>query len=101
MSTSNSGSSFRRWTPRFIFATFCGRSIAEGLRNSGVVEALDRLYFNAKTGRPKRGATTESRPGSVRRFIALMRQLEVNFDLYALGANEILDLLPAEFDAWR
>mgnify|MGYP003460624014 CR=1 FL=1 len=70
------------------------------INNRGLVEAIDLLYWNARTKRPKRGATTESRPGNLRRLIAVLQQLELNYDLYGMSAREILTLLPDEFSAF-
>ncbi len=42
-----------------------------------------------------------SRPGNLRHLIAVIQQLDFNYDLYGMRAEEILQLLPAEFDAWR
>lgn len=71
------------------------------LTNRGLIEAIDLLYWSARGNRPKRGATTASRPGNLRRLIAVLQQLELNYDLYGMTAAEILALLPAEFEAWR
>jgi hypothetical protein len=71
------------------------------ITNRGLVEAIDTLYWNPKTNRPKRGATMASRPGTLRRFITVAQQLDFNYDLYGMTASEILALLPSEFDAWR
>jgi hypothetical protein len=74
---------------------------ADLISNRGLVEAVDRLYFDVSTNRPKRGATTDSNPGNLRRFIAVLQQLDFNFDLQGMTAEQILGLLPAEFDRWR
>jgi hypothetical protein len=71
------------------------------ITNRGLIEAIDLLYWDVKRKRPKRGATTPSRPGNLRRLIAVIQQLDFNYDLYGMCAEEILQLLPAEFDAWR
>jgi len=71
------------------------------ITNRGLIEAIDLLYWDAKRGAPKRGATTDSRPGNLRRLIAVVQQLDFNYDLYGMRAEEILQLLPAEFDAWK
>lgn len=73
----------------------------EIVANRGLIEAIHLLYWNARTRRPKRGATTESRPGSLQRLIAVVQQLELNYDLYGMTAGEILGLLPGEFDLFR
>jgi hypothetical protein len=71
------------------------------ITNKGLIEAIDLLYWDAKRGRPKRGATTASRPGNLRRLITVVQQLDFNYDLYGMRAEEILRLLPPEFDAWK
>lgn len=70
------------------------------ITNKGLIEAIDLLYWDEKRNRPKRGATS-SRPGNLRRLIAVIQQLDFNYDLYGMQAGEILQLLPPEFDAWR
>jgi hypothetical protein len=80
---------------RFIFDLDYGRDL---LTNRGLIEAIDLLYWNPKTKRPKRGAASSTdRPGSLRRLIAVVRQLEFNYDLYGMNAAEIVALLPEGF----
>jgi hypothetical protein len=71
------------------------------ITNRGLIEAIDLLYWDARRNRPKRGTTTPTRSGNLRRLITVLQQLDFNYDLYGMTAAEILDLLPAEFDAWR
>lgn len=71
------------------------------ISNKGLIEVIDLLYWDARRNRPKRGATTTSRPGNLRRLIAVVQQLDFNYDLYGMRAEEILALLPGEFDAWK
>jgi hypothetical protein len=71
------------------------------ITNKGLIEAIDLLYWDMKRNRPKRGATTPSRPGNLRRLIAVIQQLDFNYDLYGMRADEILHVLPPEFDPWR
>jgi hypothetical protein len=70
------------------------------LVNRGIVEVIDLLYWSPRTKRPKRGAGADDRPGSLRRLIAVLQQLELNYDLHGMSAREILGLLPGEFEAW-
>jgi len=71
------------------------------ITNRGLIEAIDLLYWDAKRKRPKRGATTATRPGNLRRLIAVVQQLDFNYDLYGMRADEVLRLLPPEFDGWK
>ncbi|MEO8217667.1 MAG: hypothetical protein ABI718_11350 [Acidobacteriota bacterium] len=69
--------------------------------NRGLLEAVDRLYFDEEANRPKRGATSRTIPGNLRRLIAVLQQLDFNFDLQGMTAQRILELLPPEFDRWK
>ncbi|MBD3220679.1 hypothetical protein GF314_05510 [bacterium] len=72
------------------------------LTNRALVVAADRLYFDEARGRLKRGVQGSARePGTLRRFIAVVQQLEVNYDLYSMTPEAIIGLLPREFDRWR
>lgn len=71
------------------------------ITNRGLIEAMDRLYFDERRYRPKRGAGSNETPGSIRRLITVVQQLDFNYDLQGMAADEILELLPAEFDPWR
>jgi len=37
----------------------------------------------------------------LRRFVDVLQQLDVNYDLYSMSAEAIVGLLPDEFDKWR
>lgn len=82
---------------RFVYDLGYKRDL---LTNRGLVEAIDMLYWSPRTKRPKRGATTATRPGSLRRLISVLQQFDLTYDLYGMRASEILALLPAEFQAW-
>jgi len=73
----------------------------ELITNRGLIEAVDLLYWDVERNAPKRGATTTSRPGNLRRLITVVQQLDFNYDLHGMRAEEILRLLPPEFDAWK
>ena len=72
----------------------------ELVSNRGLIEAITLLYWNPRTKRPKRGAASPSNPGNLRRFIAVMQQLDFNYDLYGMTAAELMAMLPGEFEAW-
>jgi hypothetical protein len=40
-------------------------------------------------------------PGTLLRFIDVVQQLDLNFDLYSMNAEALIGLLPSEFDAWK
>lgn len=72
------------------------------IANRGVVEAALHLYVDAHRGNIKRGAQVRSStPGSVRRFVRVLQQLDLTYDIFGLAGRELVDLLPPEFDQWR
>jgi len=72
------------------------------ITNRGILEAADMLYFNHKTQKPKRGAQIKKgSPGTLFRFIDVIQQLEVTYDLYSMTGSDIVGLLPPEFDPWK
>jgi hypothetical protein len=71
------------------------------IANRGVIEAALALYFDAHRGRPKPGAQGSNHPGTVRRFVRVLQQLDVTYDIFGLSGAQLLEILPPEFDAWR
>ncbi len=71
--------------------------------NRGVAEALDRLYWDTVRQAPKVGAAHNTmKPGTLRRFGALVQQFDRTFDLLTIGADAIIELLPQkEFSRFR
>ncbi len=65
-----------------------------------VVTLIGRLYYNARTGRLIRGVGTK-RAGGVRRLGDLLRQLDLTFDLHSITTDNLLTLMPEEFQAMR
>jgi hypothetical protein len=74
----------------------------EFISNPAIVGAIDVLYYDASTRRPKRGAASNKRrPGTLRRFIDVIQQLDLTYDLYSLTGVQLMRLLPGEFDRWH
>lgn len=72
------------------------------ITNRGILSAANQLYFNPLTGQPKRGSQVKKGvPGTLQRFIRVIQQLDVNYDLYSMTGIEIVGLLPPEFDPWK
>lgn len=71
------------------------------ITNRGIIEAANLLYFDSENGKPKRGsAVTTRKPGALIRFIDVVQQLDLTHDLYSMTGDEVLALLPSEFDEW-
>jgi len=69
------------------------------LGNPAIVAGAYSMYFDETTGRPKRGSGG-SGPGSPRRLGLVVQQLEMTYDLAACSADQVLELLPREFQRW-
>jgi hypothetical protein len=70
------------------------------LGNRTVIAAAHRLYFDEILGRPRWGAGGHG-PGAVRRFALVVQQLELNYDTRACSVDQLLALLPREFEEWK
>jgi len=72
------------------------------IANKGVLEALLMLYFDPRRRRPKPAAQGSHRhPGTVRRLVHVLQQLDLTYDIYGLSGRQIIELLPDEFDEWK
>jgi hypothetical protein len=70
--------------------------------NRGVIEAANTLYYDEKRAQLKRGAAVRTpKAGSLRRFIDVVQQLDLTYDLHSMTGEQVLSLLPSEFDDWR
>lgn len=67
----------------------------------GVIEAAGHLYYDPLQNSPKRGAAAKNRPGTVRRFGVVLKQFERTYDLFSLSRQQVLEILPREFDMFR
>lgn len=69
----------------------------ELVTNPAVVELVTKLYYDPKTKTLKSGAGGKG-PGSPRRLVTILDQFSLTWDLYAASTEEILELLPKEFE---
>jgi hypothetical protein len=86
------------WKPGEIVEQLASRK--ELVTNRGVTELATRLYYDPSTKSFKRGAGSSVK-GAARRLAALLNQLDLTFYLYGMSADELLPLLPKEFDRFR
>jgi hypothetical protein len=74
----------------------------EFITNPGIIGAATLLYYDQDKGRPRRGAAPNKRkPGTLRRFVDVVQQLDLTYDLYSMTPQDILTILPQEFDLWH
>lgn len=72
----------------------------EVISNEALVSAVDELYYDEERANTKVGATSRDRPGNIRRFVEIKQQLDLTYDLYGMGSEQIIELLPDEFEEW-
>jgi hypothetical protein len=66
----------------------------ELLTSHAVIGAATRLYYDPKTGKPRRKGQSRTAPGNLARFVQIVSQLDVTWDLYSLTADALLWRLP-------
>jgi hypothetical protein len=72
------------------------------LFSAGFMQAASRLYWDAREQRPVRGSRGgDDSPGSARRLGKVMLQLDLTWDIYAMPAGAIMEVLPQEFEFFR
>jgi hypothetical protein len=86
------------WEPGEIVEQLASRK--ELVTNHAVAEVATLLYYDKTTGSFKRGAGSSVK-GAARRLAALLNQLDLTYYLYGMTADELLALLPKEFDRFR
>lgn len=64
-----------------------------------VIDATYRLYFDVEAQKPKKG-TSGKGAGTPRRLAAVVRQLQLTYDLNDCPVEEFLQILPREFSRW-
>tara|TARA_Y100000590_G_scaffold51404_1_gene54023 strand:- start:4441 stop:5190 length:750 start_codon:yes stop_codon:yes gene_type:complete len=73
---------------------------SQGNMTESIVEVADQLYWDHRTGTRKYGAMARDK-GSIRRFVQVLKQFRRTYDLGTLPADDLLSLLPAEFDRFK
>jgi len=71
------------------------------ISHPNLIEVLFRLYWDESKEKPKSGAQSRGKPGTLRRFVKVIQQFELTYDVYSLSAEEIIRLLPEEFNKWK
>jgi hypothetical protein len=70
--------------------------------NRGIIEAVNALYLDRQRGMPKRGCQdSKPMPGALQRFIRVLQQLDLTYDIHGMTGDDILELLPEEFNPWK
>lgn len=84
--------------PGEIVEQFASRQ--EIVTNQAVIQSTTDLYWDHANNKPKRGAGGKG-AGSARRLADVLLQFDVTWDLYAMEARSLVELLPKEFNKFR
>lgn len=72
----------------------------ELVTNKALINVSTELYYDDTGKKLKKGAGGKG-PGSPRRLADLINQLNLTYDLYAMNSDEIVALLPSEFNKFK
>lgn len=72
----------------------------ELITNKSFIQAITKLYYEPEKETNKKGSGGKG-AGSPRRLADVTDQFNLTWDLYAMTSEEILNLLPAEFDRFK
>jgi hypothetical protein len=76
-------------------------SAQEIATSRSIIEAANILFWNSERKSFKHGSRGKDRPGTIRRFARdIIPQFQMTYDLNSMRGQEIVDLLPREFDRW-
>ena len=64
-----------------------------------IIASAYRMYFDVDRQKPKRGVSGKG-AGTPRRLAAVVRQLQLTYDLEDCSIDDFLNLLPVEFSRW-
>lgn len=67
------------------------------ITNPAMIDVIYKLYWDENTQKRKRGAGGES----VRRLTGVLKQFERTYDFVSMSGDEIIGLLPAEFNKFK
>jgi len=67
----------------------------------GVMHAASQLYYDPERETFKKGSAGRTSPGCVYRFVNWLQQLEVNYDLFSINSQDLIDILPGEFQRFN
>ena len=96
--------------PRITIGLLCGplniiprvyEEVAESptlIASPAVVETATRLYYNPKTNSVRRN---RSGNGGPRRFVGVLAQFDVTWDISSLSTDDLWKLLPEEFSQFK
>ncbi len=71
------------------------------IANPVILHAATELYYDMRHSRPRAGSGRAGGAGTLLRFVDIINQLDMTFDLFSMAPRRLMELLPAEFDRWK
>jgi len=68
-------------------------------QSRGFIKLVNRLYSDGN-GNIKSGSVSTKKPGSLFRLFAVFQQLEFTYDIFNMPCDQMIKLLPPEFNEW-
>lgn len=73
----------------------------EIISKPNLIKVAHELYLDKTNNKPKRGGSDRKKPGNLRRLIKVLGQIELTYDIFSMIPEDILKLLPKEFEIWK
>jgi hypothetical protein len=86
------------WQPGEVVEQMASRQ--DIVSSPSVVQVVTNLYLDPESGSHKVGAAGKA-GGSARRLADVLLQLDLTWDIHQMTPDDIIDLLPEEFDRFR
>lgn len=67
----------------------------------GIIETAAKLYWDETALSFKKGSAARKSAGCVARFVSWLQQLELTYDLYSLRSEDLMELMPVEFNRFK
>jgi hypothetical protein len=72
------------------------------IANDNILSIARKLYLDEEKKKPKPRSFSDSEPGNAKRLARdIVPQLSMTYDLYEAPINQIMNLLPEEFNRWK
>jgi len=84
-----------------VLESFCNINNSELLEDNLVIDLINKVYIDPDTKKIKKGVAgggSKTRPGQFRRLNILLKQLNLTHNLRKISLEELIDLLPGEYD---
>lgn len=71
------------------------------IRYPNIIKAAEILYWDENRQQLKKGSGNKKNPGNIRRFVTFINQFELTYNIYTMSPEEIISILPEEFNEWK